>query len=248
MTTEYFVLTRAVHFGACLLFFGLLAFDRFVAASVVVGDTMEAAIYWRSRLRFFQMIVLPVTLVSGIFWFILVTAAMSDLPFNQALRLETLKIVWSQTGFGVVWKWRLVFWCVAALVAPVAWLTKPQTLLHRGLIYFELSLGALLLGSLAWAGHGQEDSPWHLLADVMHLLVAGFWPTGLLPLFLLLRQLRRNPAGEYAPSVAVLVRRFSALSLASVILLVLTGWVNTWYLVGSFSNLVEQPYGRWLFS
>ena len=246
MSPEYFVITRAVHFGACLLLFGLLVFDRLTAAPTLAGDGMELAAYWRSRLRLFQMILVPVILVSGIFWFILVTATMGDLPFRQALAPEILQTVWSQTGFGTVWKWRLLFWCAAAVVAPIAWLTKPQTALRRRLIWFELSLVACLLGSLAWAGHGQEDSPWHLLADILHLLVAGFWPTGLLPLFLLVRQLRRKPIGEQIPALAALIHRFSTLSLASVALLVLTGWVNTWYLVGSFSNLVQQPYGRWL--
>jgi putative copper export protein len=46
--------------------------------------------------------------------------------------------------------------------------------------------------------------------------------------------------------MAALVRRFSAVSLGSVVLLALTGWVNAWVLVGSFSNVFGQTYGRWL--
>lgn len=46
--------------------------------------------------------------------------------------------------------------------------------------------------------------------------------------------------------MSMLVRRFSAISLVAVSLLVLTGLVNSWFLVGSISNLFEQPYGRWL--
>jgi putative copper export protein len=42
------------------------------------------------------------------------------------------------------------------------------------------------------------------------------------------------------------VRRFSALSLGGVALLAATGFINSWFLVGSFSNLIEQTYGRWL--
>jgi len=68
----------------------------------------------------------------------------------------------------------------------------------------------------------------------------------LLPLVLVLRQLRRSSEAGRAHSIAALVRRFSAMSLGSVTLLALTGWVNAWFLVGSFSNLVEQTYGRWL--
>src|SRR5271170_1130566 len=216
MTTEFFVLTRAVHFGACLLFFGILAFDRFVAASIFAGGQMPAAVYWRSRLRRFELVLLPAILISGLFWFVLVAVTMSDLPFNQALQPEILKTVWSQTGFGTVWKWRLLFWLAATFMVPVAGFAKSPSLLRRGWLWIELLFGGLLLGSLAWAGHGRENSLWHLLADVLHLLVAGFWPTGLLPLFLLLRQLRRGSADGRVHSLAVLVRRFSLLSLGSV--------------------------------
>ena len=51
MTTEWFILTRAIHFGACLLLFGMFAFDRFVAVSVVSRGPCETANYWASRIR-----------------------------------------------------------------------------------------------------------------------------------------------------------------------------------------------------
>jgi putative copper resistance protein D len=246
MTTECFVLTRAVHFGACLLFFGVFVFDRFVAASIFGGDQTPAAAYWQSRIRHFELVLLPAILISGFFWFVLAAKTMSDLPFNQAVQPAILKAVWSQTGFGTVWQWRLWLWLTATSIATAAWLAKPSSPLRGRLGWIELLFGGLLLGGLAWAGHGQEDSPWHLLADVLHLLVAGFWPTGLLPLFLLLQKFQRSSAVGRVHSIAGLVRRFSFLSLASVALLVLTGWVNTWYLVGSFSNLLRQPYGQFL--
>jgi putative copper resistance protein D len=44
----------------------------------------------------------------------------------------------------------------------------------------------------------------------------------------------------------VLVRRFSALSLTAVALLAMTGFVNSWFLVGSVENLFGLTYGRWL--
>ncbi len=246
MTTECFVLTRAIHFGACLLFFGIFAFDRFVAVSVASRPESETTNYWPACVRWFGALTLPVMLLSGLAWFALVAVTMSGLPFRQALQPETLKAVWIQTEFGTVWKWRLLLWFAVDIGALLLWFSKPRSSLQKGLIWIELLLGGLLLGSLAWAGHGREDSHWHLLADVMHLLVAGFWPTGLLPLILLLRRLRRSSGSRPVHSIVTLVRRFSAVSLSSVALLALTGWVNAWFLVGSFSNLVEQPYGRWL--
>jgi putative copper resistance protein D len=246
MTTECFILTRAVHFGACLLFFGVFAFDRFVAPSIFTNAKIETADYWQACVRMFSLILLPIILLSGLGWFVLVAATMSGLPLRQALQPEIMKTVWTQTQFGTVWEWRLFFWLAAAAVATFFYFLKSKVSFQKSLAWFQLLFGCLLLGSLAWAGHGQEDSRWHLFADILHLLVAGFWPTGLLPLILLLRRLRQSSETGRVHSIAALVRRFSAISLASVALLALTGWVNAWFLVGSFSNLIEQTYGRWL--
>jgi copper resistance protein D len=119
---------------------------------------------------------------------------------------------------------------------------------HKHLVWFEFLISGFLLGSLAWAGHGTEGQPngGHLLADVLHLLVAGLWPTGLLLFALLLRHLRQSADPARGAAIAALLGRFSATSLLSVILLSMTGFVNSWYLVGSWANLFQQPYGRWL--
>ncbi|MGH7977409.1 MAG: CopD family protein [Limisphaerales bacterium] len=237
MTTEFLILARAVHFGACLLFFGIFAFDRFTAASIFDDNKIEAADYWKPRVRIFNLILLPVIFISGLAWFVLVSMRMS----GQPPQIEILKMVWTQTQFGTVWEWRLIFW-LAAVTAAIFHFFKPRTSVQKLLVWIQLILCGALLGSLAWAGHGLEGSRWHLFADVLHLLVAGLWPTGLLPFALLLRKLRATSE----PAIAPLVLRFSAISLASVALLAATGLVNSWFLVGSFSNLVGQTYGRWL--
>ncbi|HSY10543.1 MAG TPA: CopD family protein [Candidatus Dormibacteraeota bacterium] len=242
MTTTWFILARAVHIGACLLFFGVFAFDRFVAAAISTNDKTEIGNYWQTRTRFFNLILLPIILLSGVAWFALAAMTMS----GQPLQTEILKTVWTQTQFGTVWKLRLVFWVAAAVIAMLFRFLKSKTSLQKTLIRLQLFFSGALLGSLAWAGHGLEGSRWHLFADVLHLLVAGFWPTGLLPFALLLRRLRQAPDSAHRHSIAALVRRFSALSLGSVALLAATGFINSWFLAGSFSDLLEQPYGRWL--
>jgi len=244
MTTDGFVLTRAVHLGACLLLFGILAFDRLVAVPALSGGQPAVAAFWGSWLRKSGVILLPTILLSGLAWFALVSATMSGLPVREVLQMETLKTVWSQTEFGTVWKWRLTFW----LGAVAAFLLQPKaTSSWRDKFgWMEFLASGLLLGSLAWAGHGLEGPWWHLPADVLHLLVAGLWPAGLLPFAWLLRQLRRGSGLERWSSIADLVRRFSALSLAAVTALAVTGFVNAWFLVGSVENLFGEVYGRWL--
>jgi putative copper resistance protein D len=237
--TTWLILARAVHIGACLLFFGIFAFDRFVATAIASNGQSEIINYWKSRVKIFISFLLPIIFLSGLAWFALVAMNMS----GQPLQTEILKTVWTQTQFGAVWKWRLFFWLAASAAAPFCFL-KPKPSVQKFLILLQLFFSGALLGSLAWAGHGLEGSRWHLSADVLHLLVAGFWPTGLLPLVLLLKNLRQTSEPARWNSIAALVRRFSALSLGSVVLLAATGFINGWFLVGSFSNLFGQTYGR----
>jgi len=237
--TTWLILTRAVHIGACLLFFGVFAFDRFVAISIYSNGRSEIVNYWKSRVKIFSLFLPPVIFLSGIAWFALVAMNMS----GQPLQLEILKTVWTRTQFGTVWKWRLIFW-LAAIAVAFFYFLKLKASLQKNLIWLQLFFSGALLGSLAWAGHGLEGSRWHLFADVLHLLVAGFWPTGVLPLFLLLRKLRQISEPARWNFIAALVRRFSALSLGSVALLAATGFINGWFLAGSFFNLFGQTYGR----
>jgi putative copper resistance protein D len=239
--TTWLIITRAIHIGSCLLFFGIFVFDRFIALAISQPQS-EIAIYWKNGLRLLSLVLLPIILFSGMAWFALVAMAMS----GQPLQMEILKVVWTQTQFGTVWEIRLILLLVTTTTAAVSCFAKLQAAFQAFVSWFLFVVNACLLGSLAWAGHGRESSPWHLFADILHLLAAGVWPAGLLPLFLLLRKSRGIATPTDWLSMAQLVRRFSAISLAAVSLLTVTGLVNSWFLVGSVSNLFAEPYGRWL--
>jgi len=107
-----------------------------------------------------------------------------------------------------------------------------------------------LMGSLAWSGHA-AGSPGaigdiHLIADVLHLVAAGAWLGGLLPLSLLFVLAIRQTDPSLASTLQVATRRFSTLGLLSVGTLLATGLVNTWMLAGSLPGLLETDYGRLL--
>lgn len=242
MTGAWFIAARAAHFAACLLLFGLFAFDRLVVASIASGES-EADDFWQARLRLWGAILPPVILLSGAAWLAAVTMTMSGLPLGWSLHWM-METVWTQTEFGTLWKIRLIF-CVCSAIGAASMFIKLRPALRSFSAWLQLTSSAVLLGSLAWAGHGRQGPSWHLWADVLHLLVAGLWPTGLLPFAMVLRRLRREPAAR-ARLITALVSRFSALSLGSVALLVATGLINSLVLVGTVSSLFTEPYGRWL--
>jgi copper resistance protein D len=226
----WLILSRAIHFAACLLIVATLGIERLIVAPV---DELAAA-RWRGIARSLLFLAMPTALLSGMAWFAAVAADMSGaLPTAPILEL-----VWQQTHFGRLFQLRLILWVCVAVLALVR--TGAAT------TWLALLLAAGLSVSLAWAGHGLLGHPlgWHLAIDGTHLLVAGFWPTGLLPYGLLIGRLLREPTTQNLRSISAVTYRFSAMSLACVALLAASGIVNSWFLVGSAPRLWQTNYGR----
>jgi copper resistance protein D len=110
--------------------------------------------------------------------------------------------------------------------------------------WINVIIASAFVASLAWAGHGEDGGGWHLAADAVHLIIAGLWPMGLVPFALVLFQLRTAPSPHRRESIAALTGRFSMMSLGGVMLLVLTGTINSLYMIRSVPELVRSTYGR----
>lgn len=98
------------------------------------------------------------------------------------------------------------------------------------------AIGAVAVASIAWTGHGAMSSGraglLHLGADVLHLMMAGIWVGALLVLVVLLARCANLQSSSEAERIAQALARFSAIGPPVVALLVLTGLINTWYLIG----------------
>jgi copper resistance protein D len=111
-------------------------------------------------------------------------------------------------------------------------------------------LGAIATASLAWMGHAAAtEGPLagvHLASDIVHVLAAGLWIGALAAFLPLLLAGRQNSAERHALHRAL--RKFSGVGTGAVALLVLTGVINGWILVGpeQAMELGETPYGRLL--
>lgn len=239
---------RVVHFAASIMAAGVVFFVVLIAEPAFRKAPTDSKIAAALRLSLARIawISIAFCVVSGVTWLVLATASMSGQPVADVYAQGTLWTVLSQTDFGNDWLARSVFVCVLAglfipLLSPAG--AKPPWLKAAALIF-----AASLVGSLAWAGHaigarGIEGIV-HPAADVLHLIAAAAWVGTLVPLALLLSMTGED--ADELPVVRTATLRFSTLGFASVATLLLTGMVNTWYLVGSVSALTESNYGRLL--
>ena len=80
----------------------------------------------------------------------------------------------------------------------------------------------------------------HLVADVLHLLGVGCWVGGLLPLALTLAAAGRARDPIWTGWAMSTTQRFSTLGLWAVGTILVTGVVNSWFLVSGPASLVAR--------
>ncbi len=118
----------------------------------------------------------------------------------------------------------------------------------RAIAPLAMLAGAIALGSLAWSGHGVMDDGRtgvvHLIADIVHLLAAGIWVGALGAL--LWRLFATN--GDGAAAARGALAGFATLGTISVALVLGSGLINAWLLVGpgKLLSLGGSLYGQLL--
>jgi copper resistance protein D len=240
---------RAIHFGATMMVTGGVFFLAFIAEPAFRGrdDTGVAA-----RVRFQSAMIgwigLAATVLSGAAWLVLQAERVSELSLGQVFQQGAVWTVLSETDFGYAWMVRLALAGMLAVSLPRF---GPSTWVgSRRMIAAAITVSAVLIGTLAWAGHGAAGSgiegAVHLAADILHLVAAAAWGGALIPLALLLHAARRDPADSSVVIAREAVLRFSPLGILSVGILVMSGVVNTWVLAGSVPALIGTDYGHLL--
>jgi copper resistance protein D len=244
------IAARFFHFVAVIMLTGVFAFERLVAIPAFRQSeaALASAARLRRRLGWLAWANLALALVSGAAWLAAVAAGMSGKPLGTALSQGAMPIVLTRTRFGEDWQLRLAL--AVALGFCLLVQRRRRWRASRTIGWTALLLAAAMLASLAWAGHGASTpgpaGDLHLAADFCHLLAAGLWLGTLPPLVLLLVEGRRTRDADWPPIVATATRRYSALAIASVAILLAAGVVNTWFLAGTVPALVGTAYGRLL--
>jgi putative copper resistance protein D len=238
---EVLIVSRLLQFAAVIVVFGCGAFRLYGLAFDATTTSANALVTFDAWFWRVAIVGAIVALLSGVSLLLAVTANMAG-STAAALDPNTISTVLFDTSFGRVWCWRLLFafLLIGACLAPPARWRMPAILV----------LSLLLLVSLGWVGHAIEGqgvaSLVHQINQMVHLLAAGLWLGGLVPLTWLLGP-ARSPSGAAWISVARdVVPRFSHMGYVAVALLAATGAINTLLLVGSVEALAGTPYGRLL--
>jgi len=233
------IVVRAIHFAATAVTAGALMF-RAVVAEPGLRSSREAGAIVESQILKVVWTSLTVTVVSGLVWVLLLTMSLSAEGVGEAVMSGALRDVLNLTQFGWVSQIRLALAVVLAICL----------VFERSALWRWLGLGAALglTASIAWTGHAASTTGatgnLHLVADALHVLAAAAWIGGLVSLVLLLAAISKTPPLPGAVLAQDAARRFSTLGMLSVAILVLSGIVNAWILVGSLGDLFVTEYGQ----
>ena len=230
IVTAGLIASRFLHYAALMILFGAACFPLYAYREGIAPPDLEA---WLRRILLGAT---AAALITGIAWFTFTSAGMAG-SLGAIFEFTTLKLVVTTTDFGRIWLPRLGLLLLAlALLAPQKVSANTRLLV--------LGAGAIALTSIADTGHAGADngpnSTLHITADAVHLSAAAAWIGGLFVLSFVLASKPSRTASDR------ILMRFSGMGYGAVALIVASGLVNSWILVGSVEALFTTPYGRWL--
>jgi putative copper resistance protein D len=219
---EALILCRLLHFAAALFLFGASVFQWRLAPPALAAVLSHT-------LRPTAAAAIVVVFATTVAWLLLAAGEMGE-GWSDSLDPQTIAAVLLDTEFGEVWRWRLG---LALILLGLLVLGRHDNWPVTALLM------APVVGSLGFIGHavmitgavGWLDRASH----VLHLLAAGFWLGSLIPLILCFRR----PLDE---AVSLALNRFSGLGHIAVAIVILTGIVQTWLILGAWPGDITSPY------
>jgi putative copper export protein/mono/diheme cytochrome c family protein len=235
--TTLMALLRGLHVAAMLSLLGSAGFIAWMlpAAGAVTPASLRRSLVQLSRGSGLLAV------LTGAAWLVLQAAIFVDAD-NLADGLAALPVVAAHTRFGNILLARLGLLVIATLLLPATATAEPRG--TGGVrVHIVLLLTVIALGLQGFIGHagatGGAIGDSLVLSEALHLLAAGLWLGGLIPLWLSLRAL--PPA-----QAAIVCERFSPVGLGCVLVLAGTGFAQALQLAGTLPALLGTTYGRLL--
>ncbi|MGI4942689.1 MAG: CopD family protein [Janthinobacterium lividum] len=222
-------LARSASVAALLSVFGTLVFLRWVLPRALQQVPPEQAACIAARLRRLARLGGLAWAPATLAWVLLQSAEMAGATTPAGV-LAALPVVATGTAFG-----RLLGMQALALLAGLA------VLGGGGPAREWVALALVGLATALQARHGHAASmyagpSWLLLSAVLHLLAAGAWLGGLLPLLLVVQMAPRRAGAAAA-------RWFTPLGKACVLVMAGSALFQGWVLIAGLAGLVGTPYG-----
>jgi copper resistance protein D len=150
------------------------------------------------------------------------------------------------TSMGTAWQLRMAALTAALILSPfLHW--RPGIALP-GIVLAT----AVALATLAWTGHGAASegvAGWtHLASDIIHLIASAAWLGALVALIVLIFKPARKMSAEHLSLSHDALAGFSTVGTILVALILLSGLINGWMLVGPshLGAMFTTLYGRLL--
>lgn len=220
--------------GACGLFGSALFYLMLLPSN---GKASASALRWPKPLLMSSALLL----FSGALLSLAAQSATMNGIALDKLDVPSVSLVLTDTNWGHAITVRIA---LSLLTLMTVTIFKPS----RHLWQVTCLLGALLLASFAWTGHGASTQGAggviHLIADIVHLIAAGVW-LGALATFLALICLPKTQDSEQQTALCHALKNFSGTGSALVAVLIVSGLINSYFLVGiaHLDQLFQTPYG-----
>lgn len=232
-------LTVAVRFGLYLDLMALFGVAAFSIHALRGADADRGAVI---PVRLIVASAAAVGLALSTFGLVAMAAAMSGVALKDVDRTSIDAVLWG-TAIGTTWLCRMAALSIALACALA---DSGFGLLSRSLA---TAAGAVALCSMAWAGHGAMDEGaigWvHLAADLAHLVAAGLWLGALVGLAMLVFRPMSRVDRTHLLKAHGALEGFSLAGSVIVGVIIVTGIVNAWLLVGPshVGSLGDSTYG-----
>ncbi len=228
---------RGVHVAALVSLFGTLVFLTLVARAAMAEAPGDASRLRGWLLRLARASV-ACALVAGAAWLVIETVIIAGAD-DVSTTLQALPVVAWQTQFG---RWLLLRGAVLVAVLP---LLRPR----RGVTIVAVGLAGIALAVQPMLGHagavGDNVGATLIGSEVMHLLAAGAWLGGLLPLFITIGTLPQDTVGALShDAAATACRSFTPIGLSAVVVLGGTATLQVTELMGGLPGLFGTGYGQ----
>jgi putative copper resistance protein D len=177
---------------------------------------------------------------------VMMTASMAGVPLLETDSASVSMMI-SETPMGHAWVARMAALLLTVSCAVAIGGRRSSTWLAL------VSIGsAIALGSLAWTGHGAASEGTagtrQLIADIVHLLASGAWIGALAALASILFRAYAAMTNDRLRMTHRALDRFSVIGTVVVALIVVSGLVNSYMLVGP-AHILSLPstlYGQLL--